>query len=45
MAGAALGIAMGNAVPEIKAASDVVTEPHDNDGVARAIERILSGVW
>ena len=43
--GAALGIAMGNAVPSVRDAADVVTEGHGADGVARAIDRILDGEW
>ena len=35
---AGLGVAMGNAPDFIKAAADVVTEPHDLDGAAIAIE-------
>lgn len=36
---AGLGVAMGNAPDFIKAIADVVTEPHDRDGAAIAIER------
>lgn len=43
--GAGLGIAMGNAVPEAVKAADVRTESNTEDGVARAIERILDGAW
>ncbi len=43
--GAALGIAMGNAIDAIKAAADVETAHHGADGVAVAIERILDGEW
>lgn len=39
-----LGIAMGNAVPELKAAADVVTVSNDEDGVAVEIEKILKNV-
>jgi hypothetical protein len=38
---AGIGVAMGNAVPEAKAAANVVTEDHDSDGVAQVIHRIL----
>ncbi len=41
IAGAGVGIAMGNAVDEVKAAADFVTESNDCDGVARAIEKLL----
>ncbi len=37
-----LGIAMGNAVDEVKEAADLVTESNERDGVAVAIERLLS---
>jgi len=43
--GAALGVAMENAVDEVKAVADRHTESNAQDGVARAIERILSGEW
>ena len=39
---AGLGVAMGNAQDEIKAAADFVTLSNDNDGVAYAIERFVS---
>lgn len=42
---AGLGIAMGNAVPEVRAAARGHTLPHDEDGVAHAIGRILAGEW
>lgn len=34
---AGLGIAMGNAIPEVKAAADYVTDPIDQDGVWNAL--------
>ena len=43
--GAALGIAMGNAVPEVRGVADVMTKSNGEDGVAHAIEMILSGEW
>lgn len=43
--GAALGIAMGNAVEGVRAVSDVTTKANGEDGVAHAIEMILSGEW
>lgn len=43
--GAALGIAMGNAIGAIKEAAQVETASHAEDGVAVAIERILAGEW
>ncbi len=33
-----IGIAVKNAIPEVKDASDYVTESNENDGVARFIE-------
>lgn len=36
---AGLGIAMANAVPELKNIADALTDSNDDDGVARAIER------
>jgi len=42
---AGLGIAMGNAIDSIKAVADRITERNDEDGVARAIDRILAGEW
>jgi hydroxymethylpyrimidine pyrophosphatase-like HAD family hydrolase len=42
---AGLGVAMSNAGPEAMAAADRFTDDHENDGVAKAIERILDGRW
>jgi len=39
--GAGLGIAMGNAVPELLAIADLVVSSNDRDGVAEAIETVL----
>ncbi|WP_448852607.1 HAD family hydrolase [Corynebacterium sp. 335C] len=36
---AGLGVAMGNARPEVKEAADEVTAANDDDGVARVLER------
>lgn len=36
---AALGVAMENAYPEVKAAADHITDTNDHDGVAKAIEQ------
>jgi Cof subfamily protein (haloacid dehalogenase superfamily) len=38
---AGLGVAMGNAVPELKAEADVVTSTCDEDGVGVLLERLL----
>jgi hydroxymethylpyrimidine pyrophosphatase-like HAD family hydrolase len=43
--GAALGIAMGNAVPLIKGLAQVEAPDHASDGVAFAIGAILEGTW
>lgn len=39
---AGLGVAMGNAVPEVKAAADYITEDCNNDGVAVLLEKIIA---
>ena len=39
---AGCGVAMGNAVPEVKAAADVVTATNEEDGVALELERLLA---
>ena len=38
---AGLGVAMGNALEEVKACADYVTDTNDNDGVAKAIEKFV----
>jgi Cof subfamily protein (haloacid dehalogenase superfamily) len=38
---AGLGIAMGNAIKEVKAAAQYITSDNDNDGVAKAIEKFI----
>jgi Cof subfamily protein (haloacid dehalogenase superfamily) len=38
---AGVGVAMGNAVPAIKAAANVETDTNDNDGVAKAVEKYV----
>jgi len=40
---AGLGIAMGNAVPAVKAVADRITGDHDQEGVADALEGVLRG--
>jgi hydroxymethylpyrimidine pyrophosphatase-like HAD family hydrolase len=37
-------IAMANAVPEVKAITEYCTASNDDDGVALALERLLSGI-
>jgi hydroxymethylpyrimidine pyrophosphatase-like HAD family hydrolase len=41
VAGAGVGVAMGNAVDAVKAVADEITEGNDADGVACAIERLV----
>ena len=41
LAWAGVGVAMGNAVPEVKAVADWITSSQSEDGVARAIERFI----
>lgn len=36
-----IGVAMGNAIPEVQAAANVICESNDNDGVAKWLERNL----
>lgn len=43
--GAGLGVAMGNAIPEVSEAAQRHTLHHADDGVAHAIGRILAGEW
>lgn len=38
---AGLGIAMGNAIREVKSAAQYITLDNDNDGVAKAIEKFI----
>lgn len=40
---AALGVAMGNAVPKAKQIADYVTDTNDNDGVAKAVRLFCLG--
>jgi 5-amino-6-(5-phospho-D-ribitylamino)uracil phosphatase len=42
---AGLGVAMGNAVPEVLRVAARRTRRHDEDGVAHAIDRVLAGEW
>lgn len=42
---AALGVAMGNATPAVREAANRITASNAEDGVARAIERMLDGEW
>ncbi len=38
---AGLGVAMGNALPEVKAAADRVAPTQDDDGLVRVVEWLL----
>lgn len=40
---AGLGVAMGNAVPPVKAAAGFVSTDNDHDGVGVAVERFILG--
>lgn len=41
---AGVGVAMGNAIPELKAVAQFVTAANTEDGVARAIEKFVLDV-
>lgn len=41
VSGAGVGVAMGNAVPAVKAAATAVVAGHDDGGVAEAFERFV----
>lgn len=43
--GAGLGVAMGNAIPAVKALAQRETASNDENGAAMAIERVLKGEW
>jgi hydroxymethylpyrimidine pyrophosphatase-like HAD family hydrolase len=45
IARAGLGIAMGNAAPEVARAAGRQTLDNNHDGVAHAVDRLLSGEW
>lgn len=45
ISGAAMGIAMGNAVSAVRDVADRQAPSNEEHGVARAIERILDGAW
>lgn len=40
---AGLGVAMGNAIPEVKKAADYITLSNEEDGVAKAIQKFVIG--
>ena len=40
---AGLGVAMGNALPEVKAAADRIAPSHDEDGLAKVVDWLLDG--
>ena len=37
-----MGVAVANAIEEVKAAADAVAQSNDNDGPARFLERMLN---
>ena len=39
---AGIGVAMGNASERIKSVAQFVTDDNENDGVAKAIEKVLA---
>ncbi|HVA46148.1 MAG TPA: Cof-type HAD-IIB family hydrolase [Pirellulales bacterium] len=41
---AGIGIAMGNAQPEVKAAADLIAPTHDEDGLAAVVDFLLDGI-
>lgn len=41
---AGIGVAMGNAVPEVKAAADEITLSNDEDGIAESLYRHIPGL-
>jgi hydroxymethylpyrimidine pyrophosphatase-like HAD family hydrolase len=40
---AGLGVAMGHASAEVRAAADLITGDHDQDGVAMLVDELLLG--
>lgn len=40
---AAVGVAMGNAAPQVKDVADYITDTNDNDGVAKAVRHFCLG--
>ena len=42
---AGLSVAMGNACDAVKKTARVVTESNDEDGLAKAVDRVLRGEW
>ena len=41
---AGYSVAMENAVPEVKAAARYITDTNNNDGVAKAIKKLVFGL-
>lgn len=39
--GAGLGVAMGNALPEVKAVADRIAQTHDEDGLVQVVDWLL----
>jgi len=42
---AGVGVAMGNAVDELKAIADIITDDNDHDGIAKALYKLLPDVY
>lgn len=40
---AGIGVAMGNAMEDVKEAADLVTDTNNNNGIGKVIERLLNG--
>ena len=38
------GVAMGNAIPEVKEIADVVTMSNDDDGIAKYLEDMINEI-
>lgn len=45
LAGCGCGVAVANAIPELKAKADLVTAGERGEGVIELIERVLDGCW
>lgn len=39
---AGIGVAMGNAYPDLKQVADIVTDDNNNDGIAKVLKEILN---
>ncbi|MDF2607643.1 MAG: Cof-type family hydrolase [Bacillales bacterium] len=41
---AGIGVAMGNAIPELKSCADIITKTNNEDGIANALEEIFENI-